>query len=102
MYYVQKSGDGYYLSPVAEGALFSVETLPDKPCGKKGYMVVLAVDEAKKRVWYEYKRIAEIPTMEDDMAAMLIDLEYRTTLLELNVDSMEVQDNVIQSIKAID
>ncbi len=30
------------------------------------------------------------PTAEDDMAAMLVDLEYRTTLLELNAESMEV------------
>ena len=28
--------------------------------------------------------------IEDDMAAMLIDLEYRTTLLELNADNAEV------------
>lgn len=30
------------------------------------------------------------PTAEDDMAAMLIDLEYRTTLLELNANNTEV------------
>lgn len=34
--------------------------------------------------------VSSVPTAEDDMAAMLIDLEYRATLLELNSNSMEV------------
>ncbi len=32
----------------------------------------------------EAAAVAPAPTAEDDLAAMIIDLEYRTTLLELN------------------
>lgn len=57
MYYVQKTGDGYYLSPVSDGALFSVDELPERPQGKAGHMVVLAVDEERQKVWYEYRKV---------------------------------------------
>lgn len=38
----------------------------------------------------ETKEPVIAPTAEDDLAALLIDLAYRTTLLELNSGDMEV------------
>lgn len=86
MYYVQKTATSYYLSPVQEGALFSVNELPERPVDRKGYRLVLAVDEIKQLVWYEYKPlITPEPSPTDDLEQIAIDHEYRLTLLELGL-----------------
>ncbi len=72
-------------------------TKPQLP-PKKGYVEII-----NKNGKHVYKATADGGTekrlrileennsyKEDDMAAMLVDLEYRTTLLELNAESMEV------------
>ena len=88
MYYVQKAGDGYYLSPVSDGALFSIDEFPERPCGKAGHMVVLAVDEEQQTVWYEYRKI-EVETATDK----------RLTALEENKADREDLDVIARAIE---